>query len=182
MITPTNLSCFGNWTLRLAEKLPRLVMIAPLRKKTRWLVFVCLFSTIFFLSGRSARPKAYLSSRSLLTSAQWHESDVVNAVNMKTGEVEVHIPDNMMMNWEQGSRIRQASMIVGDQHASVFGPCMETHLDHARQWGYPTHILRHDLSRKAGWIRLVLEKSLHVLSLMVSEMAKAAHERADWIV
>lgn len=157
-------------------------MIAPLRKKVRWLIFVSFLSIIFLLSRRSARPEVYQSSRSLLTSVQWHESDVVNAVDVKTGEVEVHLPDNMMMNWGVGSRIRQASMIIGDQHTSIFEPCMETHLDHARQWGYPTHILKHDLSRKAGWIRLVLEKSLHVLSLMVSEMAKAAHERADWIV
>lgn len=148
----------------------------------RWLVLVSFLSAFYLLSRKSASPEPHLLSRSLLTSAQWHESDVKNAVGSKTGEVEVHIPDNMIQSWKKGSRIRQASMIIGDQHKLIFEPSMETHLDHARKWGYPTHILKHDLSGKAGWIRLVLEKSLHVLSLLVSEMAKASHERADWIV
>ena len=148
----------------------------------RWLVLFSFLSTFYFLSRKSASPEPHLLSRSLLTSAEWHQSDVENAVDSKNGEVEVHIPENMMQSWKKGPRIRQASIIIGDQHKSIFEPCMETHLDHARKWGYPTHILKHDLSGKAGWIRLVLEKSLHVLSLLVSEMAKASHERADWIV
>lgn len=157
-------------------------MIASVRKKGRWVVFFCLLSALYILSRNSAPPKPHQSSRSPLTSAQWHESQVENAVMSKTGEVEVHIPANMKQNWAQGSRIRQASIIIGDQHSSVFEPCMQTHLEHARIWGYSTHILKHDLSGKAGWGRLVLERSLHVLSLLVSEMAKASHERADWIV
>lgn len=163
-------------------KRSHLDMIALSRNKARWLVLGFFLSAFYYLSRISAPPEPHLLSRSLLTSAQWHESDVEKAVAHETGEVEVHIPDNMMQNWKMGSRVRQASMAIGDQHRSVFEPCVETHLAHARIWGYPTHILKHDLSRKAGWIRLVLEKSLHVLSLLVSEMAKASHERADWIV
>lgn len=157
-------------------------MIAPLRKKGRWVVLVCFLSTLYLVSRKSTPPRLHLLSRSLLTSAQWHESDVENAVMSKSGEVEVHVPDNMMQNWAKGSRIRQATIVIGDQHSAIFEPCVQTHLDHARTWGYPTHILKHDLSGKAGWVKLVLEKSLHVLSLLVSEMAKASHERADWIV
>ncbi len=157
-------------------------MIFLVRTKRRWLVLVSFLSILYILSRKSAPPEPHLLSRSLLTSAQWHQSDVEKAVGSKTGEVEVHIPDNMMQNWGKGSRIRQASMVIGDQHRSVFEPCIETHLEYGRKWGYPTHILKHDLSGKAGWIRLVLEKSLHVLSLLVSEMEKASHERADWIV
>ena len=56
---------------------------------------------------------------------------------------------------------------------------MDTQLTQERKWGYASHILKHDLSGKSDRIRLVLEKSVHVLSLLVSEMAKASHERAD---
>ena len=164
------------------ETLPRLVMNAPVWKKGRWLLLVSFLSAFYLLSSKSALPEPHLSSRSLLTSAQWYESDVEKAVVSKSGETEVHLPDNMVQNWNKGSRIRQASIMIGDQHKLIFEPCMETHLNHARKWGYPTHILKHDLSGKAGWIRFVLEKSLHILSLLVSEMAKASHERADWIV
>lgn len=157
-------------------------MIAPVRKKGRWSLVISCLLILYSLSRYSAPREPHLGSRSLLTSAQWHGSDVENAVGSTTGEVEVHIPDNMMQNWEKGSRIRQASMTIGNQHMSVFKPCMETHLAYGRKWGYPTHILKHDLSRKAGWVRLVLETTLHVLSLLVSEMAKESHERADWIV
>lgn len=45
---------------------------------------------------------------------------------------------------------------------------METHIKHARQWGYPTHISRHDPSGNSGQIRLVLEKALHVLSMCMT--------------
>ena len=55
---------------------------------------------------------------------------------------------------------------------------METHIKHARQWGYPTHISKHDPSGNSGQIRLVLEKALHVLSMLMSEAVKASHERA----
>ncbi|CAD6577901.1 MAG: hypothetical protein ASARMPRED_008449 [Alectoria sarmentosa] len=157
-------------------------MNAPVRKRGRWPLLVSFLSAFYLLSSKSALPEPHLSSRSLLTSAQWYESDVEKAVVSKSGETEVHLPDNMVQNWNKGSRIRQASVMIGDQHKLIFEPCMETHLDHARKWGYPTHILKHDLSGKAGWIRLVLEKSLHILSLLVSEMAKASHERADWVI
>ena len=68
-------------------------MIAPVRKKTAWLVLVSFSSTIISLNRKSAPPKPYLPSLSLMTSALWHESDVVNAVDSKTSEVEVHLPE-----------------------------------------------------------------------------------------
>ena len=101
-------------------------MIAPVRKKGRWALLISCLLILYSLSRYSAPREPHLGSRSLLTSAQWHGSDVENAVGSTTGEVEVHIPDNMMQNWEKGSRIRQASMIIGNQHMSVFKPCMET--------------------------------------------------------
>lgn len=71
-------------------------MIAPVRKKGRWLILVSFLSAFYFLSRKSAPPEPYRLSRSLPASAQWRDSDVENAVDSKTGEVEVHIPDNMM--------------------------------------------------------------------------------------
>ena len=157
-------------------------MISLPRKTVRGIILISFFTAFYLLSRRSTAPEPHLLSRSGLASTQWHASDFETAAHFKTGQVEVHIPDNMMHNWTRGPRIRQASIIFENQRKSIFEPCMETHIDHGRKWGYPTHILKHDLSGKAGWIRLVLEKLLHVLSLLVSEMAKASYEQADWIV
>ena len=59
---------------------------------------------------------------------------------------------------------------------------MATHVEYGRRWGYPTHVLRQDLSGKGEWRDLLFCKPLYMLSLTIAEMAKPEDERAEWLV
>lgn len=84
------------------------------------------------------------------------------------------------------SKIHQVSMRVynatNQTKNALDDRCMATHLDYGVRWGYPTHILREDVRGKGQWRELLFSKPLYMLSLAVSEMAKPADERAEWLV
>ncbi|CAF9918830.1 hypothetical protein IMSHALPRED_004429 [Imshaugia aleurites] len=83
-------------------------------------------------------------------------------------------------------RIRQVSMRVynatNETNDALDARCMATHLEYGKRWGYPTHILRQDLSGKGEWRDLLFCKPLYLLSLTIAEMAKPPDERAEWLV
>lgn len=83
-------------------------------------------------------------------------------------------------------KIRQVSMRVynatNEENDALDERCMNTHLEHGKRWGYPSHILREDVRGKGQWRELIFSKPLYMLSLAVAEMAKPAGERADWLV
>ena len=83
-------------------------------------------------------------------------------------------------------KIRQVSMLVYNStnatNDALDERCMATHIEHGKHWGYPTHILREDVKGKGQWRELVFSKPLYMLSITVAEMAKAANERAEWLV
>ena len=64
-----------------------------------------------------------------------------------------------------------------DKFNGIYQRAVDTHHKHGQQWGYPTHILRHDIV-EAGYFN----KQAFVLSLISGEMAKPYGKRAEWIV
>lgn len=84
----------------------------------------------------------------------------------------------MLESQEGGPRVRQATMIYEtDKFNAVYERSVDSHIRHGDQWGYPTHILRHDIV-EAGFFN----KPAYILGLIIAEMAKPYGKRAGWIV
>ena len=83
---------------------------------------------------------------------------------------------------ENGPRIRQASMMFGQEDNTVFERSLKTHIQHAMQWGYPTHILRQDAVGRGVRKTLLFDKILYLESLVINEMAKPYGRRSEWIM
>ena len=56
-----------------------------------------------------------------------------------------------------------------------------THIEHGKRWGYPTHILRQNVIGGDDWLELCFSKPSYMLSLLIFEMAKPEDERAEWL-
>ncbi|KAI9882418.1 MAG: stress-responsive transcription factor hsf1 [Watsoniomyces obsoletus] len=52
---------------------------------------------------------------------------------------------------------------------------IRSHERHAEQYGYPMHVLRHDISQ-GYW-----NKPTYILSLVIQELSKAPEERSEWL-
>ncbi|KXG51868.1 Galactosyl transferase [Penicillium griseofulvum] len=58
----------------------------------------------------------------------------------------------------------------------MYERALQSHERHGKRWGYPMHILRQDISI-GFW-----NKPSYLLSLVISEMAKPAGERIEWLM
>lgn len=72
-------------------------------------------------------------------------------------------------------RIAKASMLYG-QYNNLYERALRSHARHAQRWGYPMHVLRHDIS-VGFW-----SKPTYLLSLVLQELRKPAEERVDWLL
>ena len=76
-------------------------------------------------------------------------------------------------------RILLVSMLFGKEDIAIYRRCLETHSDHGKRWGYETHVLGQAMRTGKYYL---LNKTLYILSFLLTEMAKKADERAEWIV
>lgn len=85
---------------------------------------------------------------------------------------------------EFGPKIRQVSMLFGNRGApnEIDEESFNTHTEHGKRWGFPTHILRQNVTGSDDWLELCFSKPSYMLSLLISEMAKSEDERAEWLV
>ena len=81
-----------------------------------------------------------------------------------------------------GPKIRQVSMLFGGSPNEVDDQSLNTHIEHGKRWGYPTHILRQNIIDSDNWLEFCFSKPSYMLSLVINEMAKPEDERAEWLV
>ena len=86
-------------------------------------------------------------------------------------------------------RILQTTMLLGDQSNNITERCVQTHLEHAEKWGYKTIVLRRDFmsfehqnGANSNYPKLLWDKALHMLSLLLDELKKPDHLRAEWLM
>ena len=87
-----------------------------------------------------------------------------------------HVPE------ERRPRILQATMMFGDKFNGVNERTLQSHVDHAKRWGYGDHILRREIVGAGEWDKFIFSKILHVLDLILGELKKPRAERAEWVV
>lgn len=73
-------------------------------------------------------------------------------------------------------------MLFGGSPNEIDEQSLDTHIEHGKQWGYPTHILRQNVIDSADWHESCFSKPSYMLSILISEMAKPKDERAEWLV
>lgn len=86
-------------------------------------------------------------------------------------------------------RILQTTMLLGDQSNNITERCIKTHLEHGDRWGYKTIVLRrdfmsfeHENGANSGYPKLLWDKALHMLSLLLDELKKPDDVRAEWLM
>lgn len=82
----------------------------------------------------------------------------------------------------EGPKIRQVTMLFGGSPNKIDEQSLETHIEHGKRWGYPTHILRQNVIGSDDWHESCFSKPSYLLSILISEMAKPEDERAEWLV
>ncbi|KAJ5431864.1 hypothetical protein N7445_008362 [Penicillium cf. griseofulvum] len=85
----------------------------------------------------------------------------------------IHESDYLSSNKLQ--RVAKVSMLYGETN-HMYERALQSHERHGKRWGYPMHILRQDISI-GFW-----NKPSYLLSLVISEMAKPAGERMEWLM
>lgn len=85
--------------------------------------------------------------------------------------------------FEGGPRVVQATMVYESDHAPHYERALDTHIKHGEKWGYPTHVLRHDLINADYFNgKAFFNKPAYLLSLILKELANPPGRRAEWIV
>lgn len=72
-------------------------------------------------------------------------------------------------------RIGQISMLYGPTN-DLYERAIRTHEIHARQRGYPSYVLRNEITG-GYW-----NKPMYILSLIIQELAKPAVDRVEWFM
>ncbi len=83
---------------------------------------------------------------------------------------------------EKRSKILQATMMFGDKYKGLNERTLQSHVDHAKRWGYGDHILRREIVGAGQWDKFIFSKLLHVQDLIMGELKKEREERAEWVV
>ena len=73
-------------------------------------------------------------------------------------------------------------MMFGDGYVGINERTLQSHIDHAKRWGYRNHILRREIVGAGQWDKFIFSKILHVLDLIIGELKKPREERAEWVV
>ena len=83
---------------------------------------------------------------------------------------------------EKRSRILQATMMFGNKYTGLNERTLQSHVDHAKRWGYGDHILRREIVGAGQWDKFIFSKILHVLNLIIGELKRPKEERAEWVM
>ena len=79
-------------------------------------------------------------------------------------------------------KILQATMMFGDKYDGLNERTLQSHVDHAKRWGYGDHILRREIVGAGQWDKLIFSKLLHISTLIMEELKRPREERAEWVV
>ncbi len=126
----------------------------------------------------SNNPSAHRDSVSKTTniisdgSEQKQSADLVSKTANSTGDV----------SEEKRSKILQATMMFGDKYRGLNERTLQSHVDHAKRWGYGDHILRQEIVGAGQWDKFIFSKLLHVQNLIMGELKRPREERAEWVV
>ena len=156
------------------------------------LTYLCLVCTFFLYTYDQ-----FSASSSVDTDAPWNTSEAIvfNARLLKPPNLQFSeqplatvdpVPDPMYhssnVSKERRPRILQATMIFGNTFTGVNERILQSHVDHAKRWGYRDHILRREIVGAGQWDRFIFSKVLHILDLIIAELKKPKAERAEWVV
>ena len=83
---------------------------------------------------------------------------------------------------EKRPRILQATMMFGDKYVGLNERTLQSHVDHAKRWGYGDYLLSREIVGAGQWDKFIFCKILHVLDLIIGESKKPKEERAEWVV
>lgn len=101
-----------------------------------------------------------------VTCVVWVTANSVNSFSILESE---NAPSNKLQ------RVAKVSMLYGETN-HMYERALQSHERHGKQWGYPMHILRQDISI-GFW-----NKPSYLLSLVVNELTKPAGERMEWLM
>lgn len=79
-------------------------------------------------------------------------------------------------------KILQATMMFGDKYDGLNERTLQSHIDHAKRWGYGDYILRREIVGAGQWDKLIFSKLLHISTLIMEELKRPREERAEWVV
>ena len=71
-------------------------------------------------------------------------------------------------------------MMFGDKYIGLKERNLQSHVDHAKRWGYEDHILRREVVGAGQWNKFIFSKILHVLNLIMGGLKRPTEERAEW--
>ena len=94
-------------------------------------------------------------------------------------------PDNASRTQQEAPRLLQASFFFSnpdENTTELYEKYIDICIQRGVRWGYPTYILRHEISTEEDQQESLLFKVRHLSSLLVGELAKPHDERAEWIM
>ena len=72
--------------------------------------------------------------------------------------------------------------MFGDSFSGFNERTLQSHVDHAKRWGYEDHTLRREIVGAGQWDKFIFSKILHILDLIIGELKRPIEERAEWVV
>ena len=124
---------------------------------------------------------SHLHSHEPATSSQpfLQNTTSLRPISPSDASVDHETPTDEIPYGNAGPRIRQMTMLFGSSPNEVDEQSLNTHIEHGKRWGYPTHILRRNIIDSEDWLEFCFSKPLYMLSVLLSEMAKPEDER-EW--
>ena len=83
---------------------------------------------------------------------------------------------------ERQTNVLQATMMFGDAYLGLDERTLQSHIDHAKRWGYGNHILRREIVGAGQWDKFIFSKILLLQDLIIGELKRPRGERAEWVV
>lgn len=156
------------------------------------LTFLCLVCTFFLYvhDHFSRSPNDYVvatsaKSEEIIVDSQTSTPQIALSSNKTLAHA-----DNVLENKthtrdvseEKRSRVLQATMMFGDVYVGLNERTLQSHVDHAKRWGYGDRILRAEIVGAGQRDRFLFSKILHVLNLIIGELERPKEKRAQWVV
>ena len=151
-------------------------MLAPLKSL---IVAACLLITVFLYDRGLSSSPAYD-----VVVVQSNTPDPVSDAYGAT----IAESNNNIVDGSKPSKIIQATMMFGHNYKGLNERTLQSHVEHAKRWGYGDHILTREVvgarqvEGEGEWNRYIFSKILYILKLMVMELERPREERAEWIV
>ena len=85
-------------------------------------------------------------------------------------------------------KILQATMMFGHNYKGMNERPLQSHAEHAKDWGYGNHVLIREIvgagevEGEGDWNKFIFSKILYILRIMITELEKPREERAEWVV